>query len=310
MNKIMQENIEDLCKPALWRAVVAEFFGTLFLVLFGCGAIDNNHSAVNGVEQASVVQIALTFGLVYGSMVWCFNHVSGGHFNPAVSVAAVVCRRASVVRGLLFIIAQLVGGIAGAGILRGLSGSDKATMGVTMVADPLTEAQGFGIELLITFVLVFVVLASTDDKRCDLGGSAPLSIGLAVVAGTLFSYRYTMASMNPARTFGPAVVQNQWVNHWVYWVGPVIGGLVAALVYEYVFAAGASFSRTKKFVLKHRKPAEKPKKQSNQEELNSSKAGLIEAPAADGEGDAVVEMEKIEEKREEEAAPSEEKAAE
>ncbi|XP_045193154.1 aquaporin-like [Mercenaria mercenaria] len=305
MNKIMHENIEDLCKPALYRAVAAEFFGTLFLVLFGCGAIDNN-----GVGSSTVVQIALTFGLVYGSMVWCFNHVSGGHFNPAVSVAAVVCRRASVVRGLFFIIAQLVGGIAGAGILKGLSGVDNATMGVTVVFAPLMEAQAFGIELLITFVLVFVVLASTDDKRNDLSGSAPLTIALAVVAGHLFAFRYTMASMNPARTFGPAVVQNSWANHWVYWVGPIIGGLVAALVYEYVFAAGASFSRTKKFVLKHRKPAEKPKTTTNQEELNSSKAGLIEAPAADNEGDAVVEMEKIEEKKEEEAEPAEEKPAE
>jgi glycerol uptake facilitator-like aquaporin len=181
MNKIMQENIEDLCKPALWRAVVAEFFGTLFLVLLGCGAIENNGNPI------SIVQISLTFGLIYGSMVWCFNHVSGGHFNPAVSVAAMVCRRASVVRGLFFIIAQCVGAIAGAGILRGLTAHDNAAMGVTTIKGNLTEAQGFGIELLITFVLVFVVLASTDDKRCDLGGSAPLSIGLAVVAGHLYA---------------------------------------------------------------------------------------------------------------------------
>jgi glycerol uptake facilitator-like aquaporin len=189
MNKMVHENIEDLCKPALYRAVAAEFFGTLFLVLFGCGAIDNNAAAVSG--QGSVVQIALTFGLVYGSMVWCFNHVSGGHFNPAVSVAAVVCRRASVVRGLFFILAQLVGAISGAGILRGLTGADAATMGVTKVSDLLMEAQAFGIELLITFVLVFTVLASTDDKRNDLSGSAPLTIALAVVAGHLFAVSFT-----------------------------------------------------------------------------------------------------------------------
>lgn len=300
----MQENIEDLCKPALWRAVGAEFFGTLFLVLIGCGAIENNGTATG------VVQIALAFGLVYGSMVWCFNHVSGGHFNPAVSVAAMVCRRASVVRGILYIIAQCVGGIAGAGILEGLSARPENSVScATNIQGDLTEAQGFGIELLVTFVLVFVVLASTDDKRSDLGGSAPLTIALAVVAGHLYAFSYTMASMNPARTFGPAVVQENWANHWVYWVGPIIGGLVAALMYEYVFAAGASYSRTKKFVLKHRKPAEKPKTQTNQEELNSSKAGLIEAPTTDSEGDAVLEMEKIEEeKKEEEAAPAEVKA--
>lgn len=180
----MQENIEDLCKPALWRAVAAELFGTLFVVLLGCGSIDNNGVAAN------VVQVALTFGLIYGSMVWCFNHVSGGHFNPAVSVAAVVCRRASVVRGLLFILAQCVGAIAGAAMLRGLSAGSDYTIGVTSILGDLTEPQGFGVEVFITFLLVFVVLASTDDKRSDLSGSAPLSIGLAVVAGHLFAVSF------------------------------------------------------------------------------------------------------------------------
>lgn len=301
----MQENLEDLFKPALWRAVAAEFFGTLFLVLIGCGAIDSN-----GAGAVSVVHISLAFGLIYGSMVWCFNHVSGGHFNPAVSIAAVICRRASVVRGLLFIVSQCAGAVSGAAILRGLSVAGS-NIGVTALKEnTITEAQGFGVELLITFMLVFVVLASTDEKRSDLCGSAPLSIGLAVVAGHLFAYPYTMASQNSARTFGPALIQNVWENHWVYWVGPNIGGILAALVYEYIFAAGASFTKTKKFVLKHRKPCEKtPKQKESQDELNSSKAGLIETPCADGEGDAVVEMEKIEEKKEEEeASPSDSKA--
>lgn len=180
----MQENIEDLCKPALWRAVAAELFGTFLLVLLGCGSIDNNGVAAN------VVQVALTFGLIYGSMVWCFNHVSGGHFNPAVSIAAVVCRRASVVRGLLFILAQCIGAIAGAAMLRALSAGSGYTIGVTAIQGDLTEPQGFGVEVFITFLLVFVVLASTDDKRSDLSGSAPLSIGLAVVAGHLFAVSF------------------------------------------------------------------------------------------------------------------------
>ena len=181
MNKIMQENIEDLCKPNFWRAVAAEFFGTLFLVLFGCGAMYNNG------EHVSVVQVSLAFGLIYGSLVWSFNHVSGGHLNPAVSVAAMVCRRISLVRGLLFILSQVVGSISGGAILLGLSNSNTTTLGVTKVSTEITAAQGFGIELVITFVLVFVILASTDEKRTDLGGSAPLSIGLAVVAATLYA---------------------------------------------------------------------------------------------------------------------------
>lgn len=306
----MQENLEDLTSSSLWRALAAEFVGTLFVVLVGCGAIDNN-----GDNTSSVVQISLAFGLIFGSMVWCFNYVSGGHLNPAITAAAMVCRRVSIVRGIFYIISQMVGAIAGAGILYGVNTGNvnlTTTLGVNMVSDHITAAQGFGVELMITFMLVFVVLAATDDKRSDLGGSAPLSIGLAVAAGHLFAYRYTMAGMNSARSFGPAVIKNYWENHWVYWVGPIIGGILAALIYEYIFAAGATFTRTKKFVLRSRKPAEK-KSTTKDEELNSSKAGLIEIPLEEkeGEGDAIVEMEKTaeeEEKKEEEAEQVEQKA--
>ena len=185
MNKIMQENLEDLTSSSLWRALAAEFVGTLFVVLVGCGAIDNN-----GDNTSSVVQISLAFGLIFGSMVWCFNYVSGGHLNPAITAAAMVCRRVSIVRGIFYIISQMVGAIAGAGILYGVNTGNvnlTTTLGVNMVSDHITAAQGFGVELMITFMLVFVVLAATDDKRSDLGGSAPLSIGLAVAAGHLFA---------------------------------------------------------------------------------------------------------------------------
>lgn len=307
----MQENLEDLKSSALWRAVAAEFVGTLFVVLLGCGAIDNNGSDSDG-SPASIVQISLAFGLIFGSMVWCFNYVSGGHLNPAITAAAMVCRRVSIVRGIFYIISQMVGGIAGAGILYGVIGDKNNTsLGVNIVSNRITAAQGFGVELMITFMLVFVVLAATDDKRSDLGGSAPLSIGLAVAAGHLFAFAYTRASMNSARSFGPAIIMNSWDHHWVFWVGPVVGGILAALIYEYIFAAGATFTRTKKFVLRSRKPAEK-KSAVKDEELNSSKAGLIEIPLEEkeGEGDAIVEMEKTEEeeKREEEAQQIEQKA--
>lgn len=190
----MQENLEDLTSSAFWRALAAEFVGTLFLVLLGCGAVDNNGSVFAGIaalpslDPANIVQISLAFGLVFGSLVWCFNYVSGGHLNPAITAAAMVCRRVSIVRGIFYIISQMVGSIAGAGILYGVTGNKNVTtLGVNVVSSKITAAQGFGVELMITFVLVFVVLAATDDKRTDLGGSAPLSIGLAVAAGHLFA---------------------------------------------------------------------------------------------------------------------------
>ena len=190
MNKIMQENLEDLTSSAFWRALAAEFVGTLFVVLIGCGAIDNNESS-----NPDVVQVALAFGLVFGSMVWCFNYVSGGHLNPAITTAAMVCRRVSIVRGFFYIISQMIGAIAGHAILYGVSGkTDNVTLGANVLAPNIMAAQGFVIELVITFVLVFVVLAATDEKRSDLGGSAPLSIGLAVAAGHLFAVSHFFAN--------------------------------------------------------------------------------------------------------------------
>lgn len=195
MLKIMQENLEDLTSPNLWRAVAAEMLGTIFLVFLGCGShtLQLGQMAVtNGTQittaEPSVVQIALTFGLAVGTMVWCIAHISGGHVNPAVTIAALITRRVSVVRAFFYLLAQLLGAMIGAGILLGLTPeSQQGMLGVNRLRGSVTDAQGFGVELLITFVVVLTVLASLDEKRTDLHGSAPLTIGLAVALGHLFA---------------------------------------------------------------------------------------------------------------------------
>ncbi|XP_063440089.1 aquaporin-like [Mytilus trossulus] len=269
MLKIMKQNLEDLTSPNLWRAVAAEMVGTIFLVFLGCGA----HTLQNGQPTAvgngsvvttaepSVVQISLTFGLVVGTMIWCIAHISGGHINPAVTVAALITRRVSVVRAFFYIVAQIVGAIIGAAILIGLTPeSQQKTIGLNSLRGDVTDAQGFGVELMITFVVVLTVLASLDEKRTDLHGSAPLTIGLAVALGHLFAVSYTGCSLNPARSFGPAVVKNSWENHWVFWIGPLVGGSVAAILYEYFFSAGATFTRTKKCLTRSKAPPSSPEK--------------------------------------------------
>lgn len=195
MLKIMQENLEDLTSPNLWRAVAAEMLGTLFLVFLGCGVhtlqLGPNAIVTNGTvagNEPSVVQISLTFGLVVGTIIWCIFHISGGHVNPAVTLAALITRRVSVVRGLFYIVAQLIGAMVGAGILLGLTPENQqAMLGVNRLRGSVTDAQGFGVELMITFIVVLTVLASLDEKRTDLHGSAPLTIGLAVALGHLFA---------------------------------------------------------------------------------------------------------------------------
>lgn len=261
----MQENLEDLTSPNLWRSVAAELVGTMFLVFFGCGAAlpQQATGGVSGTDilalPPSTVQISLTFGLIVGTMVWAIGHISGGHINPAVTLGALVTRRVSIVRGLMYIVAQILGAMVGAGILYGLTPmSTQGSLGVNALKGEVTDAQGFGVELMITFVLVFTVLASIDSDRNDLNGSAPLTIGLAVVAGHLVAIQYTGCSLNPARSFGPAVVTGKWENHWVFWIGPLVGGFLAAVLYEYLFSAGATFTRTRKFLIRSRKPKEKP----------------------------------------------------
>lgn len=242
----VRENIHELRSWPVWRAMVAEFIGTLVLVFIGCGACIGG--AWPDLPVPTFLQIALAFGLSVATMIWSFGHVSGGHINPAVTCGFLVARRISLARAALYIISQCAGAIVGAGILKGLTPpNSNETFGLTTVWKELTPGQGCGVEILITFILVFCVFASVDGRRADLNGSTPLSIGLAVSVCHLFAIKYTGSSMNPARTFGPAVITNKWQHHWVYWVGPIIGGIIGALLYELVFSASASLKNLKQF---------------------------------------------------------------
>lgn len=181
MWKIMKDNVEDLLSPNLWRSLACETLGTLVIVLLGCGAWVP-------WSAPDVVQISLAFGLAVGTTVWIFTHISGGHFNPSVTAAALVTRRVSIIRGVLYIVAQIIGGILGAGALYGLTpATRRGDLGATIISSDLTAAQAFGVELLITFLFVLAVFASRDSARTDLGGSSPLTIGLAVVVCHLFA---------------------------------------------------------------------------------------------------------------------------
>ena len=242
----VRDNFDELRSWPVWRAMVAEFLGTLVLVFIGCGACVGGAWA--DLPTPTILSIALAFGLSVATMIWSFGHVSGGHINPAVTFGFLVARRITLVRATLYIISQCAGAIVGCGILKGLTPpNSNETFGLTTVWKELTPGQGCGVEILITFILVFCVFASVDGRRADLNGSTPLSIGLAVAVCHLFAIKYTGSSMNPARTFGPAVITNKWQDHWVYWVGPIIGGIIGALLYELVFSASASLKNLKNF---------------------------------------------------------------
>jgi len=216
------------------KALLAEFIGTFFLVLIGCG------SALGGPE-VDVVRYSLGFGITVATMAQSIGHISGCHVNPAVTIGLFVGRKIGLVKGLLYIVVQCVGGIAGAGILSILLPTEIASknLGQTLVNPAMSAGQGFGLEFLITFVLVLVVYgaAADEDNADSVKGSAPLAIGLSITIGHLVAGPFTGPAMNPARALGPAVILSAYANHWVYWAGPILGGVCAGLVYQMAFKA-------------------------------------------------------------------------
>ncbi|CAH1134308.1 unnamed protein product [Ceutorhynchus assimilis] len=217
---------------ALWKMLLAEFLGTLLLVAVGCGSCIN----MSGYLDTPIVQIALTFGLMVATIVQAIGHVSGGHINPAVTISMFVTGDINLIRGILYIVVQCIGAICGAGILKLiLPERNVGNLGITSVSSAISLPCGMVFELIYTFVLLFVIHAVCDSRRSDLKGSAPLAIGLAVAAVHVSGIHFTGASVNPARSLGPAVIMNIWAGHWVYWIGPIIGGILAGLLYKFVF---------------------------------------------------------------------------
>lgn len=213
------------------RTLVAEAIGAFTLIFAGTGAV----MVAAGKTNIGLVEIALAHGIAIAVMVSALGAVSGGHFNPAVSVAMWVTRRIGTVSALGYIVAQLAGAVLASLALRALFPEglrDEAQMGAAALGPGIDFAQGVGIEALLTFFLVIVIFGTAVDARAPkLGG---IAIGLTIAMDILAGGPLTGAAMNPARAFGPAVVAGAWEDHAVYWVGPIIGAVAAGLLYHYV----------------------------------------------------------------------------
>jgi aquaporin NIP len=203
------------------RAHLAEFIGTFALVFFGCGAI------ANGLPPTAV---ALAFGLTIGVMVYALGHVSGAHFNPAVSIGFAIGGHLPMGRALTYAVAQVTGAIAAALLLR-LTLGPGVRLGVTQPSG--SDLQAFVWESVLTFFLMLVITAVATDERA-IGNAAALAIGGMVALGALVGGSISGASMNPARSFGPAVVSSELASIWIYLTAPIVGSSAAALVYRYL----------------------------------------------------------------------------
>jgi aquaporin Z len=211
------------------RPAIVEFIGTFALIFMGAGSI-----IVTGGND--LVAIAFAHGLAIGLMVAAGGHISGGAFNPAVTFGLVLGRKLPPLKGAMYVGVQLLGATAAALVLHFLfpaSARDAVHLGTPTISSPLTSSQGVGLEIVLTFFLMYVIYGVAIDKRGPTVIAA-LAIGLTITMDIFAAGPATGAAMNPARSFGPALVDNYWTDAWVYWVGPLIGATIAALLYAYV----------------------------------------------------------------------------
>jgi MIP family channel proteins len=206
--------------------LVAEFVGTFALVFAGCGAIMVD--AKTG--ELGHVGVAITFGLVIMAMIYAVGHISGAHFNPAVSFAFALSRRFPWPRAFAYWTAQLLGALAAAAILRGSLGN-LAHTGATLPSG--SQGQSFLWELVLTFFLMFVIMAVATDTRA-VGEAAAIAVGGTVGLDAMFGGPISGASMNPARSIGPGIVSGDLHGLWLYVVAPLAGAALGALVYQLI----------------------------------------------------------------------------
>jgi aquaporin TIP len=214
----MDENIS--------RRSIAEFIGTFTLVFIGGGA--------GIVAGNDLVAVALANGLAIGLMVSNFGHISGGHFNPAITLGFVATRRITWPLAIAYWISQLLGAVAAAGLLRWIFSSSVA-MGVVPHVSHISAGKGLVVEIILTIFLVIAVFANAVDPGGAFKAIAGLGIGLTISVDVLMGGPLTGAAMNPARAFGPQLIFNSWSDGWIYYVGPAIGGVIAAVGYDWLY---------------------------------------------------------------------------
>ncbi|KAF9680225.1 hypothetical protein SADUNF_Sadunf06G0099200 [Salix dunnii] len=226
----------EATQPDALRAALAEFISTLIFVFAGEGSGMAFSKLTDGASNtpAGLIAAAIAHAFALFVAVSVGANISGGHVNPAVTFGAFIGGNITLLRGILYWIAQLLGSTVACLLLK------FATGGLETSAFALSTGVGvwnaFVLEIVMTFGLVYTVYATAvDPKKGNLGIIAPIAIGFIVGANILVGGAFDGASMNPAVSFGPALVSWTWTNHWVYWAGPLIGGGLAGLIYELFF---------------------------------------------------------------------------
>jgi len=237
------DTIRSVLRPAF-----AEFLASSIFIYVACGC-GVNAAITFKTPGTQVLAISLCFGLTLFVLAFMIGHISGGHMNPVVSVSFVLLRKISPLRGIMYVLAQFFGTIVGALFLRATTPDEKFSTGcfaANFVHAGTSNGAAFLSEVILTFFLLLVVSSATDSNKSN-QTLVPLAIGLCVTCCHLMSLTLTGTSLNPTRSFASAVVasnvtgcEQAWQAHWVFWLGPFLGGILGTYLYEYVFHDGGS----------------------------------------------------------------------
>ena len=219
------------------QRLTAEFLGTFALVLFGAGAICADQF-LHGANGPNLLLIAAAQGLIIAVMYAALAHISGGHFNPAITIGFWVTKRSTTVEVALYWLAQILGAIVAALLLKAIIPEDAwraATLGTPELVRDFPRLSAMILEAIATFFLVLVFFAATVDENSVARPLAGFTVGLTAMLATAAIYPFTGAALNPAKALGTALASSHWANAGVFWIGPLAGGFLAGLLYDSLY---------------------------------------------------------------------------
>jgi len=233
---IVRPRVSGKIVPSDWQRVLSELVGTMFFVYAVSASVVIPMTYLQASPGVTSLVTALIQGLSLIAIVSIFAGVSGSHFNPAITLMTMLTAKIGIFLGIFYIIAQLIGAILGAALFRGsVTNWQQAHLSATTIGPGVSLGQAFLIEFMITSILLLVVIGTSTDTRQGFYILAPIPIGFAVLIGVLIARTLTGASMNPARSFGPAVVSNTWTDNWLYWAAPFTASLFVSILYLVLF---------------------------------------------------------------------------
>lgn len=223
-----------------YKKYIAEFVGTFALVFIAAGAVCADfYLRQAGGPGLGLLGISIAYGVAVIAIIYTMSYVSGSHVNPAVTISFWVTKRMEPNTAIMYIISQILGAILAGYALRTLfpDALNAVSIGTNVLAPGVTVGRGILMEFIITFLLIFTIYGTLVDRRAS-AGFAGVAIGLVVLFGSMIGGTVSGGAMNPARVFGPAIASGKFANHFVWWIGPILGGIAAGVVYDQLFAEG------------------------------------------------------------------------